>query len=277
MAANNKNELSIGVFDSGFGGLTVMRQLMKTLPHEHFIYFGDTARLPYGEKSRETIIRYSIENAIFLMEQNIKMLVIACNTSAAYSLEKLQQIFNIPIIGVIEPGAETAAQVTQNQHIAVLGTRGTIKSGVFEREIKKRLPKATVVPIACPLFVPLVEEKMVHHPATRLLVKEYLEPLRHQKIDTALLGCTHYPLIKELIQEELGNKVSIVDSATTCADKVSAILAQTRLAKKRNNHKDHQYFVSDDPKKFQSIGQEFLGAPIPHVSRSQETGVGSHE
>ena len=265
MAANKKNDMSIGVFDSGFGGLTVMRQLMNSLPDEHFIYFGDTARLPYGEKSRETIIRYSIESAIFLMEQNIKMLVIACNTSAAYSLEKLQQIFNIPIIGVIEPGAETAAYVTKNQHIAVLGTRGTIKSGVFEREIKKRLPDSTVLPIACPLFVPLVEEKLIRHPATRLIVKEYLEPLHHQKIDTVLLGCTHYPLLKELIQEELGNKVHIVDSASTCADKVSAVLSQTRLARKSKNTNDHQYFVSDDPKKFQTIGQEFLGASISKV------------
>jgi glutamate racemase len=257
---------SIGVFDSGVGGLTVMKQLLQTLPEEHFIYFGDTARIPYGGKSRETIIRYSIENAIFLVEQNIKMLVVACNTATAHALEKLQKIFNIPIIGVIEPNIEKAVRTTKNQHIAVLGTQGTIRSEVYQQNIKKFLPNATIFPIACPLFVHLVEEKFVHHPATLLIIQEYLRPLRHHPIDTVLLGCTHYPLLKQLIMKELGKHVSVIDSAPTCAEKVAELLNQLNLKRAYPNTQNHQYFVSDDPKKFQIIGEELLGEPIENVS-----------
>jgi len=265
MSINSKQNQAIGIFDSGIGGLTVMQELMKRLPHEPLIYFGDTARLPYGEKSPEAIIRYSIENAIFLMEQNIKLLVIACNTASAFALEKLQKIFSIPILGVIEPGAENAVQSTRNQHIAVLGTKGTIKSGVYQREIEKKMPKARVVSIACPLFVPLVEERFFHHPAARLIVKEYLAPLHEQKVDTVLLGCTHYPLLKQLIMEELPSSLVIVDSASTCAEKVADILKLHHLANATDQKPYHRYFVSDDPKKFQSLGTDFLGSPIDHV------------
>lgn len=256
---------SIGMFDSGIGGLTVMQQLLHIMPRESIVYLGDTARLPYGEKSRETVIRYSIENAIFLLEKNIKFLVIACNTASAFALEKLQNIFNIPVIGVINPGAEKAVQVTKTGRIAVIGTKGTINSQAYQRAILQLDPKATVIPIACPLFVPLVEEQYLEHPAAKLIVQEYLRPLKEQKIDTLLMGCTHYPLLKHLINDELGPKVTIVDSAVTCAEKVAAILAQQGLENCHPEPPEYRYFVSDDPQKFQLLGQAFLDMPITAV------------
>ncbi len=265
---NRTNDLSkrpIGLFDSGVGGLTVMRQIMHALPHEPLIYFGDTARLPYGEKSAESIIRYSIENAAFLMQKDIKALVVACNTSCAFAWDKLKNLYDIPVIGVIEPGAERAVQVTKNGRIAVLGTKGTIKTGEYERAIKRRLPGAQVLSIACPLFVPLVEERFLNHPAAQLIVQEYLKPLRAMDVDTILLGCTHYPLLAKLIQGEAGDGVVIVDSATTCADKVKELLMQHSLQTNLKHPPSHQYFVSDDPRKFRSMGQEIINAAIPHV------------
>lgn len=259
----NKSDSAIGVFDSGIGGLTVMRQMMRAMPYERFIYFGDTARVPYGEKSRETVVRYSIENAIFLMEKNIKMLVVACNTASAYSLDKLRQIFNIPVVGVVEPGVEAVLAQTRNNRIAVLGTKGTIKSGIYQREITARLPQAHVISIPCPLFVPLVEERLIDHPATRLLIKEYLAPLQAEQIDTLLLACTHYPLLAPLIQSEVGDRITIVDSATTCAEQVARMCASS--AGSVPSPAAASFFVSDDPEKFRSIGQDFLGMTIPNV------------
>lgn len=256
---------SIGIFDSGVGGLTVMQQIVRHLPNEQLVYFGDTARVPYGEKSRETIIRYSIENSIFLMQQNIKILVIACNTASAHATEKLKQIFNIPVIGVIEPGAEKAAQVTRHGRIAVLGTKGTINSGIYQREIQRHLPGATITAIACPLFVPLVEERMGAHAAARLIVKEYLKPLHDKEIDTVLLGCTHYPMLRRLIEEELGPDVTVVDPAITCAEKVSETLNAQKWHAAASRQCSYKYFVSDDPEKFRKLGEEFLGMPLEHV------------
>lgn len=256
---------SIGMFDSGLGGLTVMQQLIRVLPHENVIYFGDTARLPYGAKSPETIVRYSIENAIFLIQKNIKILIIACNTASAHALESLQQIFNIPVIGVIEPGAESAVKATKTGRIGVLGTKGTISSMSYQKAILQLAPKAEVFPIACPLFVPLVEENYVDHPATRLMVQEYLKPLKEYHIDTLLLGCTHYPLLKDLIRNEIGKEITIVDSATSCAEKVLSMLSKEGLQKTGKTQANYRYFVSDDPKKFQILGSSFLGWPIHHV------------
>lgn len=255
---------TIGLFDSGIGGLTVMSQLIRTLPHESLTYFGDTARVPYGGKSRETILRYAIESAIFLLQQQIKMLIIPCNTVSAYALEPLRQIFNIPVIGVIDPGAEKAVATTRQGRIAVLGTKATILSGIYQKKIQEKLPDAHVISIACPLFVPLVEEIFISHPATKLVVKEYLAPLKKEKIDTLLLGCTHYPLLWEAIQEEMGPEVTLVDSATTCAETVAAALQATGLAKEGGEAQYH-FYVSDDPQKFKKLGETFLGAPIPHV------------
>jgi glutamate racemase len=260
----NRQSYHIGVFDSGVGGLTVMHELARALPHESFIYFGDTARVPYGGKSRETIIRYCIENAVFLLEKNIKLLVVACNTASAFGLEKLGQIFNIPVIGVIHPGAEKAVSVTRTKRIGVLGTKGTIQSGAYQQAIYALLPEAEVIPMACPLFVPLVEERFLHHSAAKLIVSEYLAPLKEQRIDTLLLGCTHYPLLKELIGDEMGPNVTLVDSASTCAEKSAEILKNSSLETSLSAPQ-HKYFVSDDPEKFRDLVKHLFNYSIEAV------------
>lgn len=251
---------AIGIFDSGLGGLTVMRKIREKCPQESLIYYGDTARVPYGSKSPETILRYTIESAVFLMEQNIKALVIACNTAASYSMGRLKNIFNIPIIDVIHPGAQAAVKATKNGRIAVLGTKATIASGSYQREIAALLPEAIVVPIACPLFVPLVEEKFLHHEATRLVVREYLQAVRQSNVDTVLLGCTHYPVLAPLIQNELGHAVKIVDSASTCAEKLADLLEERQMVSANGGY--CRFYVSDDPEKFQLVGRDFLGEEI---------------
>ncbi|HRD55105.1 MAG TPA: glutamate racemase [Parachlamydiaceae bacterium] len=261
-----KNQEAVGIFDSGIGGLTVMKQIASLLPEENIVYFGDTARVPYGGKSPETIVRYSIENTIFLLEQNIKVLVVACNTASAYAMQKLQKLFNIPVIGVIEPGAEKAVQMTKNKRIAVLGTKGTIQSGVYSQEIKKKAPDSFILPISCPLFVPLVEESFIFHPAAKLIIKEYLAPIKQENIDTILLGCTHYPLLKEMIQQEVGEDVAVVDSASICAETLKNLLLEEKLINYTSLPSSYRYFVSDDPEKFASLGSYFLDSSLKDVS-----------
>jgi glutamate racemase len=265
MSAKPLLPASIGVFDSGVGGLTVLHQLQKRLPQENFVYLGDTARLPYGDKSGDTIIRYSLENAAFLMEKNVKMIVVACNTASSYALEPLQQALGVPVIGVIEPGAEQAVRVSEHGRIGVLGTKATINSGAYQKAILRRNSRANVFQVACPLFVPLVEERYTEHPAARLIVQEYLKPLKAQHVDTVLLGCTHYPLLKDLIIEEMGLGVEIVDSGASCAEKIKIVLKEWNLQAANDAIGSHSYFVSDDPLKFQAIGQQFLGMAIDKV------------
>lgn len=243
-----------------------MRQLIKTLPYENVIYFGDTARVPYGEKSREAVIRYSVENGEFLIEKNVKMIVVACNTASSHAIEALQQTFSIPVAGVVECGAENAANATKNGKIAVLGTKGTVQSQAYQKAILQKVPQASVFSIACPLLVPLVEEGYLFHPATRLIVQEYLRPLQDKQIDTLLLGCTHYPLLSEVIRGEIKDHVEIVDSASSCANHVASTLSRLSLLKEETAP-EYQYFVSDDPKKFQVLGSAFLGLPIEKVDR----------
>lgn len=263
LARNNP----IGVFDSGIGGLTVVQQLIKLLPGEQIHYFGDTARMPYGEKSSETIRRFAIENTIFLMHSNIKLLVVACNTASAHSIHKLRQLFNVPMVDVVEAGVNQVVSVTKNQQIAVLGTKGTIHSNVYQREILSRLPDANVISVACPLLAPLVEENFVGHPAARLIVSEYLAPLKNTSVDTVLLGCTHYPLLAPLIREELPG-IEIVDSAVSCAAMVAALLAELNLEAKDSFGKSaHRFYVSDDPQKFCRLATHFLGSPLEHVEK----------
>jgi glutamate racemase len=264
------SQAPIGIFDSGVGGLVVMQQLIKNLPQESCIYFADTGRLPYGDKSRDTIIRYSIENSIFLLEKKIKLLVVACNTATAHAAETLTQIFKIPVIGAIEPGAKRALEKSASGRIAVLGTKGTIRSECYQRAILKQDPSAYVLPIACPLFVPLVEEHYFTHPATRLIAQEYLSALKKERIDTLLLGCTHYPLLIDLIKELVGGQVQIVDSATSCADAVAEILDKQQLKAHGNAPPMHRYYVSDDPTSFQQRGELFLGLRIPQVEKKSD-------
>ncbi|MBA3238727.1 MAG: glutamate racemase [Parachlamydiaceae bacterium] len=258
----------IGMFDSGIGGLTVMQQVMTLLPHEQILYFGDTARLPYGEKCSETIARYAIENTIFLMDKNIKLLVVACNTASAHSMNKLKQLFNVPMVDVIESGVHQAVLTTRNQRIGVLGTRGTIQSEVYKNALLLVLPEATIISIACPLFTLLVEENFSSHPATKLIVKEYLAPLKNQEIDTLILGCTHFPLLASLIQEELPN-TTIVDPAVSCASNVAKLLRSHNLESVDPlGGRNHQFFVSDDPHKFKNLATSFLGHTLPSVEKA---------
>jgi glutamate racemase len=254
----------IGLFDSGVGGLTVMKQVMKLLPHERLIYFGDIARVPYGNKGKETIIRYSIENTVSLLDKKIKLLIVACNTATASALPKLHQLFQLPIIGVIEPGAKKAVKVTRNKRIAVLGTHTTINSGAYQEAILKLDPDASVFPIACPLLVHLVEENWIDHPATRLIAQEYLRPLKGKGIDTLLLGCTHYPFLAKVIQDEVGENIILVDSASTCAEEVAAILRENSLLSSHLQG-EHSFYSSDDPEKLRESAEKLFHFPLPKV------------
>lgn len=264
------NSQSIGLFDSGIGGLTVMKEITRVLPNESITYFGDTARVPYGNKSPQTVLRYSIECANFLIQKDIKLLVIACNTACSSEAKKvLSEILSIPVVGVIEPGAKKAVETTLTGKIAVLGTKVTINSGAYQREIQRRLPKAEVLGIPCPLFVPLVEEQFSDHPAARLIVCDYLSPIKASKVDTVLLGCTHYPLLRSLIEEELGENIKIVDSALSCAEEVQQVLEQNQLMS-LNVSSQYDYYVSDDPDRFRSLGECLLDIPLEKVNAIKE-------
>lgn len=265
---NSDKERAIGIFDSGVGGLTVLKEIQKHLPNESIFYFGDTARVPYGAKSKETIERYCIENAILLLEKNIKVLIIACNTASAYGMDKLKRVFQTPVIGVISPGAKALVEATKNKKVAVLATKSTIASECYPKAIHALDKDVEVLSVACPLLVPMIEEQMFDHQATRLMVREYLKPVKEKGCDSILLGCTHYPLIKGLIAEELGFLVSVVDSATTCALEIVHLLHSLDLKNQTNKSERIQYYVSDDPLKFQETGQRFLEKPITNVALS---------
>lgn len=263
--SSDKENASIGIFDSGFGGLTVMRAIMQALPKENIVYFGDTARLPYGNKSRDTIVRYSLENAQFLSDQGIKALVVACNTACAAALDELQDRCQIPVIGVIPSAVDEMARFAKN-HVAVLGTRSTIQSGVYQQEILKRLPHAHIHAIACPLFVPLVEEGYIEHALTAAAIREYLAPLKHKEIECLILGCTHYPLIASMIRQELGQHITLIDPAKGCAEKLLYLLHESHWQNCQEGSPLYQFYASDDPEKFRLLGKTFLNYPIDHVS-----------
>jgi glutamate racemase len=241
-----------------------MKAIRSLLPHENVLYFGDTARLPYGTKSRETIVRYSLENASFLAEQGIKVLVVACHTACSFALEELQQKFNIPIIGVITPMIEHVSRISPNGKIAILGTRGTITSGAYQKAIQKNLPTAELFPIACQLLVPLVEEGFIDHPITAMTLFEYLHPLKNKELDMIILACTHFPLLMKQIQQTVGPHIQVVDPAHFCAEALKNVLQEKNLLNPLHEGAA-QFFVSDDPEKFQQLGQTFLGHPLPKV------------
>jgi len=218
------SERAIGVFDSGVGGLTVLKELRRQIPGEALIYLGDTARVPYGTKSPTTVLRYAHEAARFLLNQQVKLLVVACNTASAVALQGLAEGYQVPVVGVIEPGARRAIEVTVNGRIGVVGTEGTIRSGAYERALRQECADVVVHTAACPLFVPLAEEGWAGHEVARLAAREYLAPLLAEGIDTLVLGCTHYPLIKPMLQEIVGPRVQLVDSAQETAKAVAAQL-----------------------------------------------------
>jgi glutamate racemase len=255
----------IGVFDSGIGGLTVARELMRQLPGESIIYFGDTARVPYGPKSPDTVLRYSREITTYLRERGVKAVVVACNTATAHALPELRAEQPIPVIGVVEPGARAAVGASKRGQIGVIGTVGTIQSGAYERAIKALSPDAKITALPCPLFVPLVEEGWLEHAATRLIAREYLEPLADNHIDTLVLGCTHYPLLKPLIGEVLGPDVALIDSAEQTAAETRRMLDEGGLLAPEGMTPTRHYIASDAPKQFLRMAERFLGAPIDGV------------
>jgi glutamate racemase len=255
----------IGVFDSGIGGLTVVHELMRQLPHESIIYFGDTARVPYGPKSPDTVRRYSREITHWLCEQGVKAIVVACNTATAHALPVLRDELPVPVVGVVGPGARAAVESTHSGSIGVIGTMGTINSGAYERAIRDATPEATITTRACPLFVPLVEEGWLEHAATRLVAREYLSPMAAANVDTLVLGCTHYPLLKPLIADVLGPQVRLIDSAEETAAETRRVLVEEGLLAGDDHAPRYRFVASDAPQQFLRLGQRFLGEAIEDV------------
>ncbi len=257
---------SIGIFDSGVGGLTVAKEIIRQLPNENIVYFGDIARVPYGIKSRQTVIRFSIENILFLLKQDVKLICVACNTASSFALPVIKNHFRAPIIGVISPGVREAVYASQNKRIGVIGTKGTIKSRTYETEIKQLDPKVKVTAVACPLFVPFVEEGWLSGEVVLSVARDYLKPLRQAGVDTVILGCTHYPLLKPVIQKILGKNVTLIDSAKQVAFEVKKILASEDMLNRGKGGK-HRFYVSDNPEWFSSLAQRFLGRKITDVKK----------
>jgi glutamate racemase len=260
-----EKEKPIGVFDSGIGGLTVVKRIASALPEENIIYFGDTARVPYGSKSNETVIEYSIEDAKFLMQKNVKAIVVACNTASSVALAELKKNFNVPIIGMIEPGARTAIKATRNNRVGVIGTRATISNKAYSNKILQLSPDVRVFETACPLFVPLAEEGWIDHKATYEIAEEYLKELREENIDTLVLGCTHYPIISKVIQEVIGEDVTLVDSGVVAAGMIKDELDRTGLHTGSYSTGNQELYVSDIPTKFREVAELFLGNPVKEV------------
>ncbi len=263
------NKQAIGIFDSGMGGLTVVKEVIANLPNENIIYFGDTARVPYGPKSKETVIRFSIENILFLLRHNVKLIIVACNTASSVALADIEKNFKVPIMGVIEPGVKEAVRISRNKRIGIIGTKTTIKSRAYEHQIKKLNSKIKVFSQACPLFVPLVEEGWLKTKITKEIVADYLLPLKNKNIDTIVLGCTHYPLLKPVIQEVFGLKVKLIDSARQVANEAKQILANQGLltSAKANKQKNISFYVSDEPDNFAKQGEKFLGFALNKVRK----------
>lgn len=255
----------IGVFDSGVGGLTVVRELIKQLPSEDIIYFGDTARVPYGIKSKETVIRFSIENILFLLKHNVKLICIACNTVSSFALPVIKNHFRAPIVGVITPGVREAVYATRNKHIGVIGTRGTIKSRAYENEIRHLDPSIKVIAAACPLFVPFAEEGWLGGKVVTDVADTYLRPMKDAGVDTVILGCTHYPLLKPVIKKFFGETVQLINSAKQVAVEVKKILSSESLIVSGRHKGRQRFYVSDNPEWFSSLAAGFLGENIKNV------------
>ena len=259
---------AIGAFDSGVGGLTVVQAMRELLPSEDILYLGDTARVPYGNKSPETIVRYSLENLAYLSRHNVKAVVVACNTASAHALAVLQKMSDVPVIGVIAPGVEAALAATRNQRIGVVGTQGTINSAAYQNLLRQLRPEIQITAVAAPLLVSLVEEDWLQHPATRLILEEYLAPMKAAQVDTVVLACTHYPLLKPLAQSILGPNVGLVDSAQNAAVELARVLTSRHL-EKPNGGKSGQITIhtTDLPVQFSKLAERFLGGNVGALSQ----------
>jgi glutamate racemase len=259
---------AIGVFDSGVGGLTTVRKLVNMLPNERVLYFGDTARVPYGNKTATTVSAYSCECVDFLLHRSVKLVIIACNTASALAIADVQRISPVPVVGVIEPAAEAALKHSRTGRVGIIGTRATVQSGAYQAAIQQLLTKqgverdVSVVAEACPLFVPFAEEGWHYHPATRLVAEEYLAPLKQAEIDTLILGCTHYPMLTDVIQDVLPN-VKLINSGEEAVVVADRILHEQRIhAQEREVHRIVECFITDKSTAFMSVAERFLGFPL---------------
>jgi len=263
----NKREIPVGIFDSGIGGLTVLKQILLQLPDESTIYLGDTARVPYGIRSPETVARYSFESAQFLFSKGIKILVVACNTVSSVSLESIKKIVSVPVVGVIEPGAKAAVSSTKNKRVGVIGTDATIQSESYTRAIKRIDDSVEVFGLPCPLFVPLVEEGWTEGKITEMTAERYLKNIKDKDIDTLVLGCTHYPLLKDVLSKIMGGKVRLIDSAIETAREIKVILGNFSLLKEDSCNVIRRFYVTDSPQRFISVGERFLGRKIDYIQK----------
>jgi len=267
----NKCKAPIGVFDSGVGGLTVVREIMRNIPNEDIVYFGDTARVPYGSKSRGTILRYSRQIVRFLKTQNVKAIVVACNTASAYALEEIKKELDIPVIGVVKPGAKVACETTKNGRIGVIATDATIRSGIYNSFIKRNKPDVQVVGKACPLFVPLVEEGWIKDPITVEVAKRYLAEMLQYDIDTLILGCTHYPLLRSTLRGIVGEKINLVNPAYETARELKILLDENGLSNPRSEKESavHKFYVSDSVERFNNFANSILPYDIEMTKQIQ--------
>jgi glutamate racemase len=257
----------IGVFDSGIGGLTVVKEIMKILPNESIVYFGDTARVPYGNKSHDTVTKFALQDTRFLVSKGVKAIVIACNTASAFSLDDVQESFNMPIIGVINPGARAAIKSTRSGRIGIIGTEGTIGSRAYEKEIRKLKNDVTIFGYPCPLFVPLVEEGWVDGKIAHMVAEEYLSVLKEVEIDTLVMGCTHYPLLKKVVGDVMGPDVNLINPAEETALELKEILYKNNLENSDKAVAEYMYYVSDNPEKFARVGNNFLNKEITNICK----------
>lgn len=267
----NRDDLPVGIFDSGIGGLTVLKELMAVLPNEGTVYLGDTARVPYGIRSPETVTRYSFENTRFLFSIGIKLLVVACNTVSSVSMDAIRTSVGIPVIGVIEPGARAAAAATRNNRVGVIGTDATVRSGAYTRAINAVSGAIEVFALSCPLFVPLVEEGWTDGAIVELTADRYLSGMKDNGIDTLVLGCTHYPLLKSVLSRTVGEEVVLIDSAIETARQVKNTLESLSLLRKKDDGALREFYVTDSPERFLAVGERFLGTQMDHIRKIELT------
>lgn len=261
------NGKPIGIFDSGIGGLTVLKEIFRELPNESTIYLGDTARVPYGIRSPETVTRYSFENTRFLFSKDIKVLVIACNTASSVSLEAIKNSVSIPVVGVIEPGAKAAVSSTRNKKVGVIGTEATIRSNSYTQAIETIDKDIEVFSLPCPLFVPLVEEGWTDGSIAEIIADTYLMDIKYKGIDTLVLGCTHYPLLKKVLSKVMGEKVNLIDSAIETAKEIRTVLKGLSLLRTDTGDVIRNFYVTDSPERFVKVGEKFLGEKIEYIKK----------
>jgi glutamate racemase len=266
----------IGVFDSGIGGLTVLREIWKAVPEESTIYFGDNSRAPYGTKSRSTVIRYSLQNMKFLESKDVKMIVVACNTASAYAYEELKKRANVPVVEVVTPGADVACRATKNGRIGIIATKGTISTGVYKKAVEDRAKELGMENIeifeqACPLFVSLAEEGWWDKEVTKLTAEEYLKPLKEAGVDTLVMACTHYPLLSKVIKEVMGDNVILINTGEATAQVVKELLDKEGTASEGNCNPLREFFTSDEPELFEQVATPFLGEGLPSGTKHFST------